>query len=103
MKLSRFYKTTAMLSVAGLALVACGDSNDDAGTDENGAGGDGGSATIAVCNGWDEGSAVSELWTCILGEEGYDVELIYAGPAPASSGAASADCAFRRAVWRRIT
>jgi len=103
MKLSRFYKTTAMLSVAGLALVACGDSNDDAGTDENGAGGDGGSVTIGVFNGWDEGIAVSELWKYILEEEGYDVELTYADPAPAFSGVASGDYDFVMDGWLPIT
>src|SRR5690625_7749461 len=91
MKLSRFYKTTAMLSVAGLALVACGDSNDDAGTDETGAGGDGGSGTIGVFNGWDEGIAVSEHWKYVLEGEGYDVELTYADQAPAFYDVASGD------------
>lgn len=103
MKLSRFYKTTAMLSVAGLALVACGDSNGDTDTEENGAAAEGGSVTIGVFNGWDEGIAVSELWKHVLEEEGYEVELTYADPAPAFSGVASGDYDFVMDGWLPIT
>ncbi len=103
MKISaRFYKTTAMLSVAGLALVACG--NDGGETEQEGNGeAQGGSITIGVFNGWDEGIAVSELWQYILEQEGYDVALEYADPAPAFSGVASGDYDFLMDAWLPAT
>src|SRR5690625_5101810 len=92
---ARFYKTTAMLSVAGLALVACGDDGGgETAPESNGGEAQGGSVTIGVFNGWDEGIAVSELWKYVLEQEGYDVTLEYADPAPAFSGVASGDYDF---------
>lgn len=105
MKLSaRFYKTTAMLSIAGLALVACGDDGGETAPESNGNGeAQGGSVTIGVFNGWDEGIAVSELWRYVLSQEGYDVSLEYADPAPAFSGVASGDYDFLMDAWLPAT
>lgn len=103
MKISaRFYKTTAMLSIAGLALVACGDDGGETAQEGNGEA-QGGPVTIGVFNGWDEGIAVSELWKYVLEQEGYDVTLEYADPAPAFSGVASGDYDFLMDAWLPTT
>src|SRR5699024_5111906 len=103
MKISaRFYKTTAVLSIAGLALVACGDDGGDTQQEGNGEA-QGGPVTIGVFNGWDEGIAVSELWKYVLDQQGYDVSLEYADPAPAFSGVASGDYDFLMDAWLPTT
>lgn len=91
---SRFWKTTAALSVAGLALAGCSDNG--GGDDE---GGDKGDITIGVFNGWEEGVAVSELWKHILEEEGYNVTLKEADPAPVFQGVAGGDYDLTMDVW----
>lgn len=90
---SRFFKSAAALSVAALALTACGDDGEDAanGNGDTAAEGNGGEVTIGVFNGWEEGIAVSELWAYVLEDEGYEVNLEYADPAPVYSGLSTND------------
>lgn len=97
---SHLFKSAAALSVAALALTACGDDN---GGDETAAGGDGGEVTIGVFNGWEEGIAVSELWAYVLEEEGYDVNLEYADPAPVYSGLSTNDYNVTLDAWLPVT
>lgn len=97
---SRFFKSAAALSVAALALSACGNGN---GNGEDAAGGEGGEVTIGVFNGWDEGVAVSELWAYVLEEEGYDVTLEYADPAPVYTGLSSNDYNVTLDAWLPVT
>lgn len=97
---SHLFKSAAALSVAALALTACGDDN---GGDEAAAGGDGGEVTIGVFNGWEEGIAVSELWAYVLEEEGYDVNLEYADPAPVYSGLSTNDYNVTLDAWLPVT
>lgn len=100
---SRFWKIAAASSVAALALTACG----DGGNEPGGNGGDAGDAdkslTIGVFNGWEEGIAVSELWKHILENEGYEVELEYADPAPIFQGVSDGDYDFTMDVWLPVT
>lgn len=93
---SHLFKSAAALSVAALALTACGG-------DETAAGGDGGEVTIGVFNGWEEGIAVSELWAYVLEEEGYDVNLEYADPAPVYSGLSTNDYNVTLDAWLPVT
>ncbi|MBF4550247.1 glycine/betaine ABC transporter substrate-binding protein [Pseudoclavibacter sp. RFBJ3] len=89
----------AAASAAALALTAC--SGDTAAeTLENG---DQKDITIAVFNGWDEGIAASELWKAILTEQGYDVELEYADPAPVYSGLSTGDYDLTLDTWLPVT
>lgn len=92
------WKSIALVSIAGLALSACGGTAD---SDE--ASSDGGEITIGVFNGWEEGIAASELWKYILEEEGYSVTLEYADPAPIFSGLAAGDYDFNLDVWKPVT
>lgn len=102
---SHWYKSVAALSVAALALTACGSSDDSADTSDSGdeqvqAGGE---VTIGVFNGWEEGIAVSELWAYLLEEEGYEVNLEYADPAPVYSGISTGDYDFTMDAWLPVT
>ena len=54
-------------------------------------------------NGWDEGVAASELWKAMLTEQGYDVTLEYADPAPVYCGLASDDYDVTLDTWLPIT
>ena len=103
---SRIFKSAAALSVAALALTACGDSgetNGNGGGDGAAEGNGGGEVTIGVFNGWEEGIAVSELWAYILEDEGYDVSLEYADPAPVYSGVSTNDYNVTLDAWLPIT
>ena len=99
---SRLFKSAAALSVAALALTACGDSEDSTGGDEAAAVSSG-EITIGVFNGWEEGIAVSELWAYVLEEEGYAVDLQYADPAPVYSGLSTNDYNVTLDAWLPIT
>lgn len=96
-KFNHILKTTAVVSAAALALTACSEADSGASGDSKG------ELTLAVFNGWEEGVAVSELWHHILEEEGYDVTLEYADPAPVFSGLASGDYDFNMDVWLPVT
>lgn len=105
---STFMKSAAVLSVAGLALTACGDGDGDGGgsdaVEEHCSGeGDQGEITIGVFSGWEEGIAASELWNCILTAEGYDVTLEEAEAGPVFSGLASGDYDLNLDVWQPVT
>ncbi|WP_166870442.1 glycine betaine ABC transporter substrate-binding protein [Salinibacterium sp. ZJ450] len=91
----------AVGSISALALTGCSAASGGASaTLENG---DQRDITIAVFNGWDEGIAVSLLWETILEDEGYEVELEYADPAPVFSGLASGDYDVNMDVWLPTT
>src|SRR5699024_3980975 len=92
------WKSVAVVSVAALALSACGGF-----ADGEEASGDGGDITIGVFNGWEEGIAASELWKYVLEDQGYTVTLEYADPAPIFSGLASGDYDFNLDVWKPVT
>lgn len=89
----------AAASAAALALTGCSGTS-EAETLENG---DQKDVTIAVFNGWDEGIAASELWKAILTEQGYNVELEYADPAPVFSGLSTGDYDVTLDTWLPIT
>src|SRR5699024_348330 len=97
---SRFFKSAAALSVAALALTACGDNGSDEGDNGEAAGGE---ITIGVFNGWEEGVAASELWSYILEDKGYEVTLEYADPAPVYSGISTNDYNFTLDTWLPVT
>ncbi|HEY4535749.1 MAG TPA: glycine betaine ABC transporter substrate-binding protein [Enteractinococcus sp.] len=100
---SRLFKSVAALSVSALALTACSGSGDPTSSDQATAGGDSGEITIGVFNGWEEGIAVSELWAYVLEEEGYDVDLQYADPAPVYAGLSTNDYNVTLDAWLPIT
>ncbi|WP_301476100.1 glycine betaine ABC transporter substrate-binding protein [Yaniella sp.] len=97
---SRFFKSAAALSVAALALTACGDNGSDEGDNGEAAGGE---ITIGVFNGWEEGVAASELWSYILEDKGYEVTLEYADPAPVYSGISTNNYNFTLDTWLPVT
>lgn len=90
----------ALGATAALALTGCSAGAGEAETLENG---DQKDVTIAVFNGWDEGIAASELWKAVLEEEGYDVELEYADPAPVYQGLSDDDYDVTLDTWLPIT
>lgn len=95
---SRLFKSAAALSVGALALTACGDDGGD-----TAGGGESGEITIGVFNGWEEGIAASELWAYVLEEEGYEVNLEYADPAPVYSGLSTNDYNVTLDTWLPVT
>ena len=90
----------AVAAAAALALTGCAADGSDAALHENG---DRQKVTIAVFNGWDEGIAVSELWKAVLTEQGYDVTLEYADPAPVYVGLAAGDYDLTLDAWLPTT
>jgi glycine betaine/proline transport system substrate-binding protein len=67
------------------------------------ANGDQKDVTVAVFNGWPEGEAVSYLWSSILEDEGYNVELEYADVAAGFSGLSTGDYDVNMDVWLPVT
>ncbi|WP_026378535.1 glycine betaine ABC transporter substrate-binding protein [Agromyces italicus] len=89
----------ALGAVSSLALGGCA-AGAGAETLDNG---DQKDVTIAVFNGWDEGIAASELWKAVLTEQGYDVTLEYADPAPVYTGLTTDDYDVTLDTWLPIT
>ncbi|KQM81980.1 glycine betaine ABC transporter substrate-binding protein [Agromyces sp. Leaf222] len=100
MKKSMLTGALALTAASALALTGCSADGGSAEALENG---DQKDVTIAVFNGWDEGVAASELWKAILTEQGYDVTLEYADPAPVYSGLASDDYDVTLDTWLPTT
>ncbi|QTX03345.1 glycine betaine ABC transporter substrate-binding protein [Agromyces archimandritae] len=98
----RTFGAIGLAAAAALVLAGCStEGGDDGGeTLENG---DRKDVTIAVFNGWDEGVAASELWKAVLTEQGYNVELEYADPAPVYSGLTTDDYDVTLDTWLPIT
>ena len=120
MKLSStFLKSTAIASMLGLTLAACGDNGDngdepddadvedtdtdtddaaeDEADDDGEAAGDGGTITLGYIEGWTDGSSMTFLWQHILEEQGYDVKIMALGDAaPPRGGRHGARRAGRR-------
>ncbi|GGE93950.1 glycine betaine ABC transporter substrate-binding protein [Mycetocola zhadangensis] len=91
---------TAAAVAAGLvALTGCTAGSESAALEN----GDEKEITIAVFNGWDEAVASSVLWQSILEDEGYDVTLEYADPAPVFTGLAASDYDLTLDVWLPFT
>lgn len=100
----------AVTAAAGLVLAGCASADEETPgaeptdgatpTDDAPAGGE---LTLAVFNGWDESLATSLLWQAILEDEGYDVTLAYADPAPVFQGVADGDYDIVTDVWLPLT
>ncbi|WP_353987969.1 glycine betaine ABC transporter substrate-binding protein [Ruicaihuangia caeni] len=86
-------------AITALALTGCSSSGTGTEPGADSQTGDKTDITIAVFNGWDEGIAVSELWKAILTEQGYDVTLEYADPAPVFVGLSEGDYDATFDVW----
>jgi glycine betaine/proline transport system substrate-binding protein len=99
MKKRTLTSVLALGAASALALSGCA-AGGDADALENG---DEKDVTIAVFNGWDEGIAASELWKSVLTEEGYNVTLEYADPAPVYSGLTTDDYDVTLDTWLPIT
>jgi glycine betaine/proline transport system substrate-binding protein len=91
--------TLATLAATGLVALA-GCSSEPAETLPNG---DEKDVTVAVFNGWPEGEAVSYLWSTILEEKGYNVELEYPDIAAGFSGLSTGDYDVNLDVWLPVT
>ncbi|MBT2497705.1 glycine betaine ABC transporter substrate-binding protein [Agromyces sp. ISL-38] len=102
MRTRQLTRLIALGAAGALALTGCASGAGAAGGDllKNG---DRSELTIAVFNGWDEGVAASELWKAILTEQGYDVTLEYADPAPVYSGLSTGDYDVTLDTWLPIT
>lgn len=108
--LKRTATAFAVTAVAGLVLAGCSSADEPTEEPTTGStGGDdteapaGGDLTLAVFNGWDESLATSLLWEAVLEEEGYNVELEYADPAPTFQGIADGDYDIVTDVWLPLT
>ena len=99
MKKRTLTSVLALGAASALALSGCA-AGGDAEALENG---DEKDVTIAVFNGWDEGIAASELWKAVLTQEGYNVTLEYADPAPVYSGLTTDDYDVTLDTWLPIT
>ncbi|MFU8946565.1 glycine betaine ABC transporter substrate-binding protein [Mycetocola zhadangensis] len=91
--------TATILGAALVALTGCSAGS----TTETLENGDEKEITIAVFNGWDEAVASSVLWRSVLEEQGYDVTLEYADPAPVFTGLAASDYDLNLDVWLPFT
>lgn len=94
----------AATAVLGLALTACAsDSGSGADDGASSTGEDETSVSIGIPSGWDEGIAVSHLWTAILEEEGYDVSSQTADVGVIYTGLAGGDFDVTLDVWLPYT
>lgn len=116
---SKFVKSTATLSVLGLALTACGngdDSGDDAeetdgaaseetATSEgNGEAGGEGEITLGIIPGWTDGVSLGNVWHELLENQGYDVEVQEVADAGALYlGVANGDVDVYPSAWPELT
>ncbi|ACZ31546.1 Substrate-binding region of ABC-type glycine betaine transport system [Xylanimonas cellulosilytica DSM 15894] len=102
--LSRTTSAVAATAALGLALTACA-SGSDAGSASDVAmnGTDEAVVSIGVASGWDEGIAVSHLWTTILEAEGYEVESQTADVGIIYTGLAGGDFDITFDVWLPYT
>jgi glycine betaine/proline transport system substrate-binding protein len=92
---------TMLAAVAATGLVAlAGCSSGPAATVDNG---DQQDLSVAVFSGWPEGEAVSYLWSAILEEKGYNVELEYPDIAAGFSGLSTGDYDVNMDVWLPVT
>lgn len=89
----------ATSSALALTLAACSSSSDADGD----TGGSGGTITIGVHSGWEEGIAVSHLWQHILEEQGYDVEMETADAGVVFTGLAQGDYDVNFDTWLPAT
>ena len=89
-------RNLTIVAAGALLLSGCTAAESEPVSDDNS---DNRDMTIAVFNGWDEGIAASELWKAVLEEEGYDVELEYADPAPVFVGLAAGDYDVNFDIW----
>ncbi|VXB97466.1 glycine betaine ABC transporter substrate-binding protein [Plantibacter sp. T3] len=98
------YRTKIATTIAAGAAATLAISGCSAGaSDETLENGDKQAVTIAVFSGWDEGIAASELWKAVLEEQGYDVTLEEAEPAPVFSGLSTGDYDLTLDVWLPTT
>lgn len=95
----KFLTSALALGAAGaLALTGCasdGGSGDEGGDEK-------GTVTFGLFN-WDEAIAVTNLWKVILEDEGYDVEIETADPAPVFQGLADGAYDAVLDVWLPLT
>jgi glycine betaine/proline transport system substrate-binding protein len=92
---------TMFAAVAATGLVAlAGCSSGPAETVDNG---DEKDVTIAVFSGWPEGEAVSYLWSAILEEKGYEVEMENVDIAADFTGLSAGDYDVNMDVWLPVT
>lgn len=89
----RLAAAAATCAVA-LTLGACSAGDDGSGGDE---------ISIAVVPGWDDGVAVSELWSAVLTEQGYDVSLESVDIATTFVGLAGGDYDLYLGSWLPVT
>lgn len=116
---SKFVKSTAILSVLGLALTACGngdDSGDDAeetdgaaseetaASEGNGEAGGEGEITLGIIPGWTDGVSLGNVWHELLENQGYDVEVQEVADAGALYlGVANGDVDVYPSAWPELT
>ncbi len=107
MQITRRHVTALAASTAvALTLAACGSTDGGNGDDDAGSStgnGDGGTITIGVHGGWEEGIAASHLWKHILEEQGYDVEMQTADAGVIFTGLAQGDYDVNFDTWLPLT
>ncbi|WP_062520046.1 glycine betaine ABC transporter substrate-binding protein [Demequina silvatica] len=99
----RSFAPFALAAGAGLVLAGCSSSEADSDAAASGDAATGGELTLGVFNGWDESVASSLLWQAILEDQGYDVTLEYADPAPTFQALADGDYDLVTDVWLPAT
>lgn len=97
--ISPLLKGTAVLSMLGLTLTACGEGNGD-GEEAAGANGE---ITISLFSGWEEGMLATYLWESILEDEGYEVSIEESEAGPAYAGLADGSYDINLDAWLPVT
>lgn len=92
-------RTLGIFSAAVLgtvSLAACS-------TDGAGQSGNAQKVSLVSANGWEEGTAVSELWKAVLEDKGYEVELTFLDAGPLYQGLADGDFDVFLDAWLPVT
>lgn len=87
------------MMVAALALTACGGSSSGGEADN----GDKKKITIGLVDGWAEGVAVTNLWTSVLEDAGYDVKVQKADVGVIYTGLSKGDIDVYLDAWLPVT
>ncbi|WP_418276199.1 glycine betaine ABC transporter substrate-binding protein [Isoptericola jiangsuensis] len=96
-------RTIAVSSAVALGATLAACSTDEADETAAGSGEDEQEISIGIPSGWDEGIAVSHLWTAILEDNGYDVESQTADVGVIYTGLAGGDFDVTFDVWLPYT
>ncbi|GAB3186375.1 glycine betaine ABC transporter substrate-binding protein [Nesterenkonia suensis] len=104
MTTGRVAKFVSVTAAAALALSACGDGNGTGDGETDAETETGGTIELGIIPSWTDGLSMAHLWSHILEDEGYDVEITEINEAgPLYTGVAQGDIDVYPSAWPEVT